>query len=433
MAEKVLSIRDLFAPGFWKVWNAVYRKLKTTFCLAGGRGSTKSAFVAFCIFLILEMDRRIALERKRLGDTKWRSYLSHAIVYRKVANTLADSVYTEMQRAAQKLNLTDKYIFKKTPLMIERRGTGQRILFRGLDDPQRSKSLKAPFGWFKVLHFEELAEFDGIEEVLDVQRSIQRGGHEFVTFMSYNPPETSANWVNYTMQQMADKDPLFGFYLSDYRTVPKEWLGEEFFRQAELLRLRNERQYRHVYLGEVTGNGGTVFPNVKECSLTDEQIKSFDNVMWGCDFGLRDPTVLCGVYYDSLNHALYCFDEVYKSDMTLDEMEKEFKKHHFGYEYIVADCAGATLIQTLRARGLDMIPCKKGNSSILNGIKWLQSLSAIYIDRKRCPNAWREFTQYEYEKNKAGEFTGRLPDKNNHYIDGVRYATEKTASTSSWF
>lgn len=432
----IITMKDLVAPAFMRAWNDIFYKRKSTICCDGGRGSGKSSALAVFLFLILEMHRRIALDMKKRGMPNWKSELVHAVVIRKVANTLADSVYNNLQWACEKLGLSDKYVFKKTPLMIERRGTGQRIVFRGLDDPARLKSLKVQaFGYPKIFWAEELAEYDSMEEILDVKRSIQRGGHDFLTFYSYNPPETTANWVNYAVKQYAAKDPLFGSYHSDYRSVPREWLGDDFFREANTLLKINERAYRHIYLGEITGNGGTVFPNVREIQKTPELmdwVRNSGGIRWGCDFGLRDPTVLVGVCYDHVNHRLVIFDEIYKSDMTLDDMEREFNAHHFGYEYIIADSAGATLITTLRARGMDIIPCTKGPGSIESGIKWLQSLTSIDIC-SCCEWTLKEFLAYEYEKNKAGEFTGRLPDVFNHAVDAVRYSISKLATQNTWF
>lgn len=274
-----------------------------------------------------------------------------------------------------------------------------------------------PYGFLKFLHWEELTEFAGLDEVQDVTRSVQRGGHKFMTFYTYNPPETSSNWVNYSLAKLEEEDPLFRRYHSDYRSVPPEWLGEKFFRDAEILRRIDERQYRHVYLGEITGNGGTVFPRVKAVKFTDRDISRFQNVRWGADFGLRDPTTLIGLNYDKTNQKVQIFSEWYKTDATLDEIEEGFKRNHFGYEYIYGDCAAGTLITTLRAHGLPMLPSEKGKGSILNGIKGLQSMVSIEIDKRRCPHTYWEFINMEYEKDKSGGFTGNIPPGNDHCID----------------
>ena len=428
------SIEFLREDNYYDMFVPVYHNYISTNGIVN-HNSTKSSFVALCILLTMEMDRRKALEMKRSGNPKWKSMLTHTVVYRKVFGTCEQSVYSQFQSAAEQLGLSTKYRFVKSPLKITRVGTGQTILFRGLDDPMKSRSIKFPYSFPRCVWFEEVSEFDGIEEIMDVARSIQRGGHDFLTFFSYNPPETSSNWVNRVMDKLSDTDPTFGFYKSDYRTVPRHWLGDQFFHDAEILRRMNERAYRHVYLGEITGNGGTVFPNVKKVHLSDEYIRSIpeDNIRWGCDFGLRDPTVLVGVNYDAGIHTATIFDEVYRPDMTLDDMYSEFKRHHFGFNYIIADCAGATLIMSLRAKGLDIIPCSKGRDSILAGTKWAQSLTEIRIDPDRCPNAYREFIEYEYEKNKMGEFTGRMPDKDNHCIDAFRYGCQDLVRTSGLF
>ncbi len=429
----VITYKDLLAPPFYRAWNDVKRREVSTVSFSGGRGSTKSTAAATFILLNMEMARREALARKAANDPLWRHRLTHAACFRKVGGTLADSCYSQFQWCAEKMHVANRYIFRKTPLSIIRKGTGQRIYFRGLDDPMKARSIRTPFGFISQLWFEELAEYDGIEEVQDVTRSILRGGDDALTYYSYNPPETSANWVNYILDQIEREDPTFRQYKSTYLSVPRKWLGEKFFRDAEILRRLNERAYRHQYLGEITGNGGTVFPNVRKATITDEDIARFDNIRWGSDFGLRDPTTLIGMHYDSAAHVLYIFSEVYKPDMTLDEIEHDFKASHFGYEYIVGDSAAAQLIMSLRARGVQIVPAVKGPDSIMMGTKWLQSLVAIVIDPNRCPNTYREFIQCEYEKNKAGEFTGRLPDRDNHSIDSVRYGTEKIATSYSVF
>lgn len=419
---------DLFAPAFWRAWNDIFYHRVETVCAAGGRGSGKSSFVSEAMLLKIEMRRRQALALREKGDKNWNRYLTHAACFRKVGATLADSCFNQFIWAADQLNLTKKYIFTKNPLSVTRKGTGQKIYFRGLDDPMKARSLKPPFSYCEQLWFEELSEFSNIEEVQDVTRSIQRGGHDFMTYYSYNPPETTANWVNYSLSKLEDEDPTFRRYLSDYRSINPDWLGPKFFRDAEIMRRMNERAYRHIYLGEITGNGGTVFPNVRKVHLSDDVIAKFDNIRWGADFGLTDPTVLVGMQYSPALRTLIIFDEYFQSNATFDEIETNFKRHHFGWEYIIGDSAASHLIYSLRSRGIPILEATKGPGSILNQVKFLQGLTAILIDPIRCPNTYREFINYEYEKNRAGEFMEKLPETDNHSIDATRYAIEKLAS-----
>lgn len=396
--------------------------------------SLKSSAISIFIMCGLERDRKEALRRKKMGDKRWRHYLTHCVCYRKVFGTCEQSVYSQLEWAIDKLNLGGKWILKKSPLKIVRVDTGQMILFRGLDDPLKSKSLKAPFSFFRYLWFEEAAEFDGIAEIRNVSQSIHRGGFDFQTFFSYNPPETSACWINKEMTKLEAADATLKRYHSDYRTVPRTWLGEQFFAEAEVLKRANYRAWRHEYLGEITGNGGTVFPNVVAREVTDEEIRHFSNLHWGCDFGTVDPTVLIGMEFDRYNYRLIIFAEVYESNMMLDRMEKLFKETHFGYEYIRADCAAKQMIMELDARGLPMLRAEKGPDSIMHGVKWLQNLREIVIDPKRCPHTYDEFSVYEYEKSKlTGEFTAKLPDHNNHAIDACRYAVEDLSGNGGVF
>src|SRR5699024_10860625 len=145
-----------------------------------------------------------------------------------------------------------------------------------------TKSIKLKNGYYKISWFEELDEFAGLEEIRKAEQSIMRGGNEFIAFKSYNPPQNVNSWVNKEVQHdRADRLIIHNSYLD----VPPEWLGEQFFIEAEYLKNLNELSYRHEYLGEVTGTGGLIFQNVKDIRLTDEEIKRFDNVREGIDWG----------------------------------------------------------------------------------------------------------------------------------------------------
>lgn len=385
--------------------------------------STKSSFVSTCIPLLMEMNPKL-----------------HCVCFRKYGTNLADSVYAQLEYTInEKLRpIANHWLFKHSPLKIVNIRTNQQILFRGLDDPQKVKSLKAPFGYFGLIWLEELAEFDGIEEVRNVLQSLRRGGHYFQTFASYNPPESSASWVNYeaSVPQIVDGRLYRYVHHSDYRGVPREWLGDDFFISAELLKQTNERAYRHEYLGEVTGNGGAVFPNVAPLEMSDEMIATFDNRRFGLDFGFSlDPCAFVGMHLNKNHRELYIFDEIYEKNLMNMDLAKLLrgKGETIGYNYIMCDSAEPKSIAELESFEVNVLPAKKGPDSIRFGIRWLQSLAHIYIDPQRCPNTYREFTQYEYEKNRSGLFISRYPDINNHSIDACRYATEEDATNSGLF
>ena len=429
----VISFKDIFAPSFWQAWNDFLNQKYTDMWFTGGRGSTKSSFVTMCIVLGMIRDAKEAYAHKAAGDKKWMSYLTHAIVYRKIAADLRISVYNQFIWSIEKLGLTDKFKYSVSPLRITYKATGQMIDFRGLDDPIKSKSIKAPFGYYKYNFFEELNQFDGMEEIRSVRQSIMRGSnHHFASFAAFNPPESSSNWCNF---EAAKHVPGRMVYHSDYRSVPRDWLGETFFQQAEILRLDNERAYRNEYLGEATGNGGAIFPNLVDRRITDAEIaQHHDDMLWGCDFGLTDPTVLCGCWYSKMERAVYCAVEVYKSGMLLDEIERRYRAAHFGWNYIMADSASPQMIMELENRGLPMLPVTKYKDSIKHGLHWLRNLRHIYIDQIRCPNGFKELSLYEFEKLKGTEqFTEKPVAGMDHYIDSLRYATMSLAQEATLF
>lgn len=383
--------------------------------------STKSSFVSTCIPLLMEMNPKI-----------------HCVCFRKYGTNLADSVYSQFEYTInEKLRpIADHWIFKRSPLKIVKADTGQQILFRGLDDPQKVKSLKAPFGYFGLIWFEELAEFDGIEEVRNVLQSLMRGGHYFQVLCSYNPPESTASWVNAEANtpQIVDGQLYRYVHHSDYRTVPKDWLGERFFQRAELLRQTNERAYRHEYLGEATGNGGAVFPNCAPLEMSDALIAQFDHRKFGLDWGFAlDPACWIALHYDKTRRTIYIYDEIYDIQMTNQVFANLIKQKDMGYSYLMCDSAEPKSIAEFENMGINALPAQKGPDSVRFSTKWLSSLNHIYIDPQRCPNAWREFSQYEFEKNVAGQFISRYPDKNNHTIDACRYALMEDAIEAGLF
>ena len=419
-----ISYKDLIAPSFYGLWNDVVNQKYPEIWLAGGRGSTKSSFVSTCIPLLMEMNPRL-----------------HCCCFRKFGTNLADSVYSQFEFTInEKLKpIADHWIFKRSPLKIVNSLTGQQILFRGLDDPQKVKSLKAPFGYFGLIWLEELAEFDGIEEVRNVLQSLRRGGHYFQTFCSYNPPETSSNWVNHeaSIPQIVDGKLYRYVHHSDYRTVPRDWLGDDFFKSAELLRTTNERAFRHEYLGEVTGNGGAVFPNVVPLEMSDEMISHFDSRRFGLDFGFAlDPLHYSASHYDKKHRDLYIWDEINELNCTniaLAEMLKA-KKDDIGFNYIMCDAAEPKSIAELEGLGVNVLPAQKGPDSRRFSYRFLQSLAHIYIDPRRCPKTYKAFVQCEYLKNKAGEFISRYPENGgDDPIDSVRYALMEDAIDAGLF
>lgn len=255
------------------------------------------------------------------------------------------------------------------------------------------------------------------------ESSLLRGGPVFWCFGIYNPPQSANNWVN---EEMLMEQPDRLFHHSDYRSVPADWLGAQFLEDADRLRQRNERAYRHEYLGEVTGTGGSVFENVRDRPMTDEEVAHFDRRRYGLDFGFAvDPLAFLCMHYDAKHEALYIFDEIYQPKLTNTRAAEMIRRKITSSAVIWADSAEPKSIAEMRDSGLRMYGAKKGPDSVDYGIRWLQSLDTIYIDKRRCPNAFHEFVGYEYERNRDGQFISAYPDKDNHAIDACRYAMQE--------
>ena len=408
MNEQRVNVAELIAPSFDGLFFDVQEHCYTHYWLAGGRGSTKSSFASLCVPLLLLQNP-----------------LCHVVVLRKVANTLRNSVYNQVEWAIDELGLSDAFAARVSPLSFECRRTGQKILFLGVDDKSKIKSLKLPFGYVGIVWMEELDQFTGMEEIRSLLQSLLRGGERYWVFYSYNPPKSRNNWVN--EEALFDRDDRI-VHRSTYLGVPPVWLGEQFIAEAERLKEKNETLYRHEYLGEVTGTGGSVFDNVEDMELSDADIALFDRLYHGLDFGFAvDPLAFVSTHYDTKHEDLYIFDEIYEQRLSNAQAARMILSR-IGRHHMTADAAEPKSIAEMRGLGVDVYAARKGPDSVDYGIRWLQGRRRIYIDKRRAPNTYREFVGYEYERNKDGQFISAYPDKDNHAIDAVRYATEELAA-----
>lgn len=402
----MVKLNALIAPSFYSVHHDIKQGRHTHYWLKGGRGSTKSSFISVEIILGMMQDGK-----------------ANALVLRKVAVNLKDSVYEQLLWAIEALGVGNLWSDKKSPLQLIYKPTGQKILFRGADEPRKIKSTKFRKGYCKYIWYEEADEFAGMQEVRTINQSLMRGGSSFFVFYSYNPPKSQSNWVNQeALQPKANRL----VHTSDYRTVPAAWLGEAFLQEAEDLKSINEKAYRHEYLGEVVGSGGAVFDNVTVKEITEAQIAGFDRIYNGLDWGFYpDPWAFNRMHYDAARRTLYIFGELtrYKTSniQTADALRAYGVKDT---DLITADSAEPKSVSDYKSYGLYCRGAIKGPGSVDYSMKWLQSLVCIVIDPVRCPDTCKEFTTYEYERNKDGEVISGYPDKNNHHIDAVRYGTE---------
>lgn len=401
-----IKLTDLIAPQFYDIhWDIIEGK-HTHYKLYGGRGSTKSSFISIEIIMGMMQDPD-----------------ANAACFRRVGNTLQESVYEQLLWAIDALGVS--YLWKPSlsPLRITYLPTGQRIVFRGCDDPNKSKSIKLRRGYFKYIWYEERAEFEGDEDERKINQSLMRGGDHYVVFYSWNPPKSLNSWVNQDVLTVRD-DTLCNH--STYLTVPREWLGEQFFIEANELKKRKIMAYRHEYLGEAIGTGGKVFDNVILREIKPEEIAIFDKIRQGLDFGFAaDPLAFLRMHYNKKQHRLYIYREIYQVNLKNREAVAKIKKINPENKIITADSEEPRSIATFNEMGLRLIGAKKGPGSVDFGMDYLSNeIDEIIIDPVTCPNAAREFSTYELERDKNGNFKGGYPDKDNHTIDACRYGLE---------
>ena len=370
----------------------------------GGRGSTKSTTVGMTIVELMKNNHDI-----------------HAVVCRKVGNTIKDSVYNKIKWAIGKQEFTEEFDSKLSPMEITLKATGQKIYFRGADDPDKIKSINPEFGYIGILWFEELDQFAGPEEIRKIEQSAIRGGNLAWIFKSFNPPKTMNNWANkYVLEPKENRI----VHSSTYLDVPKGWLGQPFIDEAEHLKEVNPNAYEHEYMGIANGNGGNVFEYLEIRDITDEEISHMDKIFQGCDWGFYpDPYAFIRLYYNHNTEKIYLIDEIYENKWSNRKSADEILKRKYDDYAITCDSAEPKSINDYRDFGLPARGAIKGPGSVEYSMKWLQTRT-IVIDPKRTPNAYKEFSEYEYERDKDGNIISGYPDENNHLIDACRYATE---------
>lgn len=376
-----------------------------SYIFEGGRGGLKSSYISEKVTELLKNNPNM-----------------HACVVRKQTNTLKDSVYSQIQWAINEMGLSDEFEFKTHPPEITLKKTGQKIYFRGCDDPVKLKSIKPPFGYIGILWIEERDQLAGAAEERSVKQSVLRGGMDSYFFGSYNPPKSRANWVN---QQLLEPDKNRVVHHSTYLEAPAEWLGTVFLDDAEHLKEVNPAAYEHEYLGVPNGDGGNVFDNITARTITDDEIAKFDRIYQGVDFGwYPDPFAFLRMHYDVTHETLYFIDEHRSNKTSNADNAAWIKEHEYDDFPVVCDSAEPKSVADMRASGVDAREAIKGPGSVEYGMKWLQCRK-IVIDPERTPEAYKEFSNYEYDRDKDGNVISGYPDKDDHFISAARYGMER--------
>ena len=423
-----IKIKDLIIPAYDDVFKDIMNHGHTHYVFKGGRGSTKSSFVGGIDLPLLIM---------QYPDV-------NAVCFRKVGNTVQNSIYSQVTWGIYQMGLQDLFHIPKTysnPIVYK--PTGQKIFFMGMDDPNKVKSIKVSRGYIGITWWEELDQFAGEAELRKVLQSTMRGGNLFWDFRTFNPPISIDNWANEYAEESLDRENTL-VVSNTYLDVPVSWLGQPFIDEAEDLKRINPRAYEHEYMGVPTGTGGSVFPNACDLDMQQrvpiydfdgniveytEMWKTFDKIYNGIDWGFAmDPFRFVRMHFDPKKLDLYIFRE-YSTVQTRNQVVFDILYNERKYittdELVTADSAEMKSVADFKAYGAYIRGAVKGPDSVRYGIKWLQGLNHIYIDRRMCPKTYKEFTHYEYCQDREGNFISDYPDENNHSIDATRYALER--------
>ncbi|HBE8556937.1 TPA: PBSX family phage terminase large subunit [Clostridioides difficile] len=410
MNKKLSEIINKNFYEFWKVSNSnkyLYHVLK------GGRASAKSTHIAFWLTLAMV------------------KYPVNTVCFRKVGNTIMDSVYEQLKETIEIFGLTHLFQFKKSPMEIIFIPRGNKFIFRGLDDPQKIKSIKSAKYPIAFAWFEEVAEIKTEDELSMVINSVLRGELpnklNYKIFLSYNPPKRKQSWVNKKFETHTLPKNTYVHH-SIYLDNPH--ISKAFIEEANEIKIRNEFKYRWEYLGEPIGSGVVPFSNLEFKTITNEEIFHFDNIRQGNDFGYAtDPMAFVRLHYDKKKRIIYFIDEIFGVKMSIRELASKIKSKGYDDFNVVCDSAEPRSIAELREYGIRALKAKKGPGSIEFGENWLDDLQAIVIDPNRTPNVAREFENIDYQTDKDGNVRAKLEDKDNHSIDATRYALELDMKT----
>lgn len=423
-AKKNINLAEKVGRGYKTFWNfkGRYRILK------GSRASKKSKTTSlWYIYNIMKYPD------------------ANLLVTRKTYRTLKDSCFADLEWSAYRLGVHNLFNFKSNPLEIEYKKTGQKILFRGLDDSLKVTSISVPKGYLCWEWLEEAYEVLNEDDFKTLDESIRGRIEDDKLFKQITltlNPWNDKHWIKHRFfDEMLGYDnngsPIYvprkniisadGDILAmTTNYMCNEWLDESDLKMFERMKKEDPKRYRVAGLGEWGAVDGLIYENWEELDFNIEEVKNRPNIqpIFGLDFGYtNDETALfCGMV-DKEKRELFVFDELYKKRLLNGQIFKEIQNMGYAKERIVADSAEPKSIDDLRNMGLYRITgARKGRDSINNGIQLVQSYK-IKV-HPRCVNFLTEINNYMWADDKTGKKLNVPIDYFNHLMDAMRYAMQ---------
>lgn len=399
-----IDISKKIGKGYKTFWNfkGRYRVVK------GGRASKKSTTNAqWIIYKMMQYP------------------LANTLVIRRVFNTHKDSTWTQLKWATNNLGVSHLWKFSKSPLEATYLPTGQKILFRGLDDPMSITSITVEIGYLCWCWFEEafqIMDEDSFNKVdMSIRGELPPGYFKQIT-LTFNP-WSEKHWLKKRFFDAKDEDILA--LTTNYKC--NEFLGEDDRRIFAKMKKNNPRRYNIEGLGDWGIAEGLVYENFEELEFDYKEISKQEGVKayFGLDFGYtNDPTAFICILVNQEQNLLYIFDEHYQKAMSNSDIASMIKYKGYAKETIIADSAEPKSIDDIKKQGIRRIKAAlKGKDSILNGIANIQDYK-IYVHPK-CENTLIELNNYVWD-NKDGVVLNKPIDDYNHLMDALRYAMEST-------
>lgn len=354
---------------------------------------------------------------------------SNLLVIRKTYRTLKDSCFTELKWAIKRLGVEQWWEVKESPLEMTYKPTGQKIYFRGLDDPLKVTSITVEtgclcWGWIEEAYeISKESDFDMLDE--SIRGEVSEGLFKQWTF-TFNP-WNEHHWIKRRFFDNPDDETLA--LTTNY--LCNEWLDEADKKVFETMKRNNPRRYQVAGLGAWGIVDGLIYENFKEQEFTLEQVKHCKSA-FGLDFGYtNDPSAFFVGFVDLENKKLYVWDEFYEKGLSNKKIFEKISSMGYAKEKITADSAEPKSIDELQTLGLRHISgAKKGKDSILNGVQWIQDLEIII--HPRCVNFITEISNYTWDEDKFGNKLNKPIDDFNHLMDAMRYALESFITGNKW-
>lgn len=398
---KQIYLPELVGGGYGEFWRfrGRYRVCK------GSRASKKSKTSA--LWFIVNLMKHPA---------------ANLLVVRATYNTLRNSCFTELKWAIARLGVQQYWQINLSPLEMTYLPTGQKIYFRGLDDPLKVTSITVDVGVLCWLWIEEAYEIDSEEsfDTLDesIRGQVPDGLFKQIT-LTFNP-WNEHHWIKKRFFDTPDCDVL----AKTTNYLCNEFLDDADLRVFERMKRDNPRRYQVAGLGNWGMVDGLVYENFREAEFELSDLPDTARSFFGLDFGYtNDPTAFWAGMVDEKSKKIWVFDEMYERGMSNERIAERITEMGYAKEVITADSAEPKSIDRLRTLGLRRVrAAQKGKDSILNGIDRIQDYALIV--HPRCKNFIVEIYNYTWAKDKFGRTINKPIDDFNHLMDAMRYALE---------